>query len=509
MKLVTVNDMRELEKTAFDEYKVPSLVMMENAAQGFCEELKTAFGDLKGKKVNVFCGSGNNGGDGFAIARLLSVRGAVSKVFVGFDLDKLKGDARTNYELAVTFGIPISEFSGLIDKCDIAVDALYGTGFHGEIIDEEAEMVHYMNNSGAFVAAVDMPSGAMADNGEVSKSCVKADLTVTFGAAKIGQFLYPAKKYVGKLVVSPISIPDELIKAHKSSFYTLDKTVFSLMPERAEEAHKGSFGKVLVFAGSKGMCGAAVMASEATLKSGAGMATLATPKCVSDIAASKLTEVMTIALPVEADSISKSAVTMLSEKLKEQDILLMGPGLSGGENVKSVVMELTAQSKKPMIIDADALNALKGNINILKKKKAPAVLTPHVVEFSRISGHSVEEIRNNRITVARNFAKEFDVTLVLKGADTLVCCPDGRVFINTISNSGMATAGSGDVLAGIIAGIAAQGANLCDAACLGVHLHTIAGVLAAEKMGEYGMTAVDILNEVPFALKKSLAEYKE
>ena len=509
MKLVTVNDMRELEKTAFDEYKVPSLVMMENAAQGFCEELKAALGDLSGKRVNIFCGSGNNGGDGFAISRLLCVRGAYPKVFVGFNLDKLKGDARINYELAVKFGIPVSEFSGLIDECDIAVDALYGTGFHGEISGEEVEMVRYMNNCGAFVAAVDMPSGAGADNGTVSKNCVKADLTVTFGAAKVGQFLYPAKKYVGKLLVAPISIPGELLKEHKSNIYTLDKSVFSLMPERAEDAHKGSFGKVLVFAGSKGMCGAAVMASEATLKSGAGMATLATPKCVADIAASKLTEVMTAALPVDGDTVSKTAVTILSEKLKEQDILLMGPGLSGGENVKSIVMQLATESKKPMIIDADALNALKGNINILKKKKAPAVLTPHPVEFSRISGHSIEEIKGNRITLARNFAKEFDVTLVLKGADTLVCCPDGRVFINTISNSGMATAGSGDVLAGIIAGIAAQGADLCDAACLGAYIHTVAGSLASKKKGEYGMTAVDILNEVPFAIKEVLTDYKE
>ncbi len=509
MKLVTVNDMRELEQTAFNQYGVSSLVMMENAAQGFCEELKAARGDLRDKKINIFCGSGNNGGDGFAIARLLSVRGASPKVFVGFDLDKLKGDARTNYELAVKFGIPVSEFSGLIDKCDIAVDALYGTGLHGEISGEEAEMVRYMNNCGAFVAAVDMPSGAKADNGEVSKNCVKADITVTFAAPKVGQFLYPAKKYVGRLSVAPISIPDELIKEHKSNLYTLDKSVFSLMPERAEDAHKGSFGKVLVFAGSKGMCGAAVMASEAALKSGAGMATLATPKCVADIAASKLTEVMTAALPVDGDAVSKSAITMLSEKIKEQDVLLMGPGLSGGENVKSIVMQLASESKKPMIIDADALNALKGSINILKKKKAPAVLTPHLVEFSRISGHSIEEIRSNRIALAHNFAKEFDVTLVLKGADTFVCCPDGRVFINTISNSGMATAGSGDVLAGIIAGVAAQGADLCDAACLGVHLHTIAGSLASEKKGEYGMTAVDILNEVPFAIRKALTDYKE
>lgn len=508
MKIVTASQMRELERIAFDEYGFSSLVMMENAAQGFCDKLEQVTGKVCGKKVNIFCGRGNNGGDGFAIARLLSVRGAQVTVLIGFDPEGLSGDARINYELAVHFGIAVSEFAGLAGECDIAVDALYGTGFHGEITGAEAEMVRLING-GAFVAAVDMPSGASAEDGSVSKVCVKADLTVTFGAAKLGQFLYPAKRQAGRVIVSEISIPRKVWEEYDSGLFTLDAEIWERIPRRAENAHKGSFGKVLLFAGSKGMCGAGVMAAEAVMKSGAGMATLAAPKGIADIAAAKLTEVMTMALPSDGDAAAKSALTMLTEKLQQQDVLLMGCGLGTSENVKHLVGQLVMESKKPMVIDADGINALKGNINILNHKKAPIVLTPHPMEFSRITGHSMDYIRQNRVKAARDFAKEYGVTLVLKGADSLVACQDGRVYVNTVSNSGMATAGSGDVLAGIIAGLAAQGASLEDAACVGVHLHTLAGGIAKEKLGEYGMTAVDVLNAVPLALKRATEKNRE
>ena len=290
MKIVTASQMRELERIAFDEYGFSSLVMMENAAQGFCDKLEQETGKVCGKKINIFCGRGNNGGDGFAIARLLSVRGAQVTVLIGFDTDRLSGDARVNYELAARFGISISEFSELAGVCDIAVDALYGTGFHGEITGAEAEMVRLMNGCGAFVAAVDMPSGASAEDGSVAKICVRADLTVTFGAAKLGQFLYPAKKQAGRVVISEISIPRKVWDEYDSGLFTLDEEIWERIPRREENTHKGSYGKVLLFAGSKGMCGAGVMAAEAVMKSGAGMATLAVPKGIADIAAAKLTE---------------------------------------------------------------------------------------------------------------------------------------------------------------------------------------------------------------------------
>ena len=506
MKVVTARQMQTLEEITFSEYGFSSLVMMENAAQGFCDKLEQETGSVRDKKVGIFCGKGNNGGDGFAIARLLSVRGAQPIIFLGFEPKHLKNDALTNYEAAVRFGIEIRNFSEFADDYDILIDALFGTGFHGEIDGAEAEMVQQMNASSAFVAAVDMPSGANASDGTMAKCCVDADLTVTFGSAKLGQFLYPAKKQVGKLLISEISIPCSLWDNYQSNYFTLDSEIFNYLPKRECNAHKGNFGKCLIFAGSKGMCGAAVMASAAVLKSGAGMATLATSEEVSDIAAAKLTEVMTLALPMRD---LEHALYLLEGQVKRQDILLLGCGLGRDESVCSLVQSLLRKSTLPMVIDADGINALQGNINILKQKKAPAVLTPHLMEFSRISGFSMEEISMNRVEVVRSFAEEYAVTLVLKGADTLVACPDGRVYVNTISNSGMATAGSGDVLSGMIAGLAAQGASLSEAACLGVYLHTLAGNVARECYGEYGMTATDILSAVPLALKQASEWSKE
>lgn len=498
--------MRELEQMTFSEYGFSSLLMMENAAQGFCDRLEREYGSVCRKKIAVFCGKGNNGGDGFAIARLLSVRGAFARIFIGFEPSLLKGDAKTNYETAERFGIKILDTEEFSDDCDIVVDALFGTGFHGEIAGKDAEAVEKINASHAFVAAVDMPSGANADNGRVSEHCVRADMTVTFGMGKLGQFLYPAKQKTGQVFVSEISVPLQLRKAYPSGYFALDSAIFCRLPKRAENAHKGSFGKCLIFAGSRGMCGAAVMASSAVLKSGAGMATLATDEKIAELAATKLTEVMTLPLPMEH---TEQALSLLEEQMKTQNIFLMGCGLGRSEESQSMVRELLLRSALPMVIDADGINALQGHIHILKQKRMPVVLTPHLVEFSRISGFSPEEIAADKVKLAKQFAAEYDVTLVLKGADTVVACSDGDVYVNTISNSGMATAGSGDVLAGMIAGLAAQGAKLSDAACLGVHLHTFAGELARERYGEYGMTATDILSAVPLALKRAAEQTEE
>lgn len=506
MRLVTAQQMRELEQMTFSEYGFSSLLMMENAAQGFCDRLEREYGSVCRKKIAVFCGKGNNGGDGFAVARLLSVRGAFVRIFIGFDPHLLKGDAKTNYETAERFGIKILDTEAFSDDCDVVIDALFGTGFHGEIAGEDAETVEKINASHAFVAAVDMPSGANADNGTVSEFCVCADMTVTFGMGKLGQCLYPAKQKTGQVFVSEISVPLQLRKAYPSGYFALDSAIFSRLPQREENTHKGNFGKCLIFAGSRGMCGAAVMASNAVLKSGAGMATLAIPEEVSSIAAAKLTEVMTLPLPMEY---TKKSLSLLEEQMKTQDIFLMGCGLGRSTERQSLVRELLLRSKLPTVIDADGINALQGHIHILKQKRVPVVLTPHLVEFSRISGFSPEEIVADKVKLAKQFAVEYDVILVLKGADTVVACPDGRVFVNTLSNSGMATAGSGDVLAGMIAGLAAQGAELSDAACLGVFLHTLAGEIAREQYGEYGMTATDILSAVPLALKRATEQTKE
>ncbi|MBQ3225445.1 MAG: NAD(P)H-hydrate dehydratase [Clostridia bacterium] len=502
MQIVTIDEMRKAEATAFSEYGVSSLVMMENAAQGFCDALEKEYGGVEGKSVCVFCGGGNNGGDGYAIARLLSLRGAKPFVVTKKDREFLSGDARTNAVLTEQFGIPISSSCPADGSYDIAVDSIYGIGFHGALSEMDRQMTECINRA-PYVAAVDMPSGANAQNGSVSESCVRANLTVTFGRAKLGQFLYPAKEQIGKLVVVPISVPNQVWDELGTRHSVLTDAVFDLLPLRAMDSHKGSYGKVLALGGSKGMCGAAVLSAEAVLRSGAGMATLAVPNVISEIAMKKLTEVMVLPLKSEGETVSSEAFLPLKEKLDTQDVLLMGCGLGRGYGVEQLVQKLAQESEKPMVIDADGINAIAQNIDILKQKKAAAVLTPHPVEYSRLIGKDPKEWYGERVSIARKFAMEYQLCLVLKGADSLIATPDGRVLVNPVSNSGMATAGSGDVLAGVIAGLIAQGASAENAACIGVYLHALAGQIAKEQFGEYAMTAGDVLRALPEALKKA------
>ena len=509
MKLLTAKQMGELEQVTFQNYKMPSIILMENAAQGFVQALSRVCGGISGKRAGIYCGKGNNGGDGFAIARHLSNLGAKVTVIIGFEPSVLKKDAKINFEIMEQMMVKTIDEKEDSGAYELIVDAIFGTGFRGEISGPEAKMVETINwarKNGAFVCAVDMPSGASAENGSVSKICVRADRTITFGTPKLGQFLYPAKESVGTLETVPISIPKRELEEYDSGYFLLDRDILFRLPQREDNTHKGNYGKVLAVTGSKGMSGACILASNAVLKSGAGMVTAAVPKSIADAVATQFVEVMTLPLPTDGEILSKNATVLLLERLQKQEALLVGCGMGLNENVKHVVGELVTSSRKPMLIDADGINALKGNINILKNKKAPAVLTPHPVEFSRITGHSMEYLKEHRIEAAASFAKEFEVSVVLKGADSIVAHPNGDVYVSSISNSGMATAGSGDVLSGIIAGLLAQGATAKDAANLGVYFHTLAGNLARAEKGEYGMTAGDILNAVPYAMKQALEE---
>ncbi len=505
MKLVTSSQMKALEQEAM-RLGIDGLLLMENAARSFCDALEKEAGGVCNKTVLVCCGPGNNGGDGFAIGRHLHNRSARVTLATAFVPARLKGDAKKNYEIASNMELAMVLPEDLADqKFDIAVDALFGTGFHGEPEGDAARLISYMNRNASFVAAVDMPSGASADDGKVAGLCVQAHLTVTFGLAKPGQFLYPAKDFVGKLTVTDISIPLSLLSS-KSGFNALDASCMKRLPERPENSHKGSFGKVLLLAGSPGMSGACAMAAEAVLRSGAGMVTAAVSKTVADTVARLFREMMVLSLPAEGDQLLKTAAGMVLEKLKNQDVLLAGCGLGTAEGTKKVLLSVIKDCDKPLVLDADGINLLKGNINIIKNKAVPVVLTPHPLEFSRISGHSMEYLRENRLSAATEFAKSYGVVLVLKGADTLVAHPDGRLSICAQSNSGLATAGSGDVLSGVIAALLAQGATPDVAADLGVYLHSRAGLLARDGKGAHGMIAGDILAALPRALKEAVLE---
>lgn len=502
MKLYTVDAMRELEQKAIADYGIDSLLLMENAALGFCNALEARAGDVCRKRIGVFCGKGNNGGDGFAIARHLANRGADVTVVVEAVTAPNTKEAAKNFNIVKQMQIPVLTVDELGGAAfDIAVDALFGIGFHGEPEGAAAEMISHINRT-AFVAAVDVPSGVMADSGKVSACAVRAHLTVTFGVVKLGQLLFPAKAHVGRLVTADISLPSHLTKQTKTPYESLDNGLCALLPKRDENSHKGSFGKVLVLGGSPGLGGACTMAAEGVLRSGAGMVTVAAPKTVLDTVACFFREMMTVPLPTEGEGLSKTADDRVLEKLKGQDVLLAGCGLGTADSTKKAFLAVVSACDKPMVIDADGINLLKGNINIVKNKKSPVVLTPHPLEFSRISGHSMDYIRENRVAAALDFAKTYQLVLVLKDADTLVATPEGKLFVCDGANSGMATAGSGDVLSGVIAAMLAQGANAVDAARLGVFIHNRAGALARAEKGAYGMTAGDILAAVPYAIRQ-------
>lgn len=503
MKVVNVSQMRELERTAMDLYGVPSLLLMENAAAGFLSALQSETGTLAGKKIHVFCGKGNNGGDGFAIARMAHNAGANVAVTLLFDEVTAAGDAKTNLEIVKKMGIPFVPIEA-VEHCDIVVDAIFGTGFHGETQGAAKEAIAQINKSPVFVASVDIPSGVSADNGYASDIAVTADLCVTFAAIKPGHLLFPGRAHVKKLIKTDISIPREVINQLQSGYDVIDKSKAMQIPKREANSHKGSFGKALAFVGSLGMSGAAVLSASAILKSGAGMATAAVPESISGICASHLAAVTTWPLPCESGVLKENAADLLLEKLNTQDVLLAGCGIGTSDAARKTVCRLVMENKKPMVLDADGLNAISGCPEILLKKKGEIVLTPHIAEFSRLCGLTTDEIKKNAMTVAQDFAMKYGVTLVLKDAVTIVATKAGAIFISTCSNSGMATAGSGDVLAGIIAGLLAQGASSEDAAVCGVYIHLSAGLAARKAKGEYGMTSEDLLSAVPEAFVKEI-----
>jgi len=495
--LVTAMQMKALEQKAIEEYGIDSMLLMENAARSFCDILERETGSVKQRKILVCCGPGNNGGDGFAIGRHLHNRGALVTIGMGCEASQLKGDARKNYDIVTHMGLAVAIPQAIAgQEFDIGIDAIFGTGFHGEPQGVYAELISCLQRQADYIAAVDMPSGTSADSGQVAMCSVEAQLTVTFGLAKVGQFLYPAKEQVGKLYVTDISLPAELINSYPAKFHTMDQELASFLPEREENTHKGSFGKVLILGGSLGMSGACAMAAEAVLRCGAGMVTAAVPSAIQNVMATMLREMMTLPLPMGDEGLSKQATAMVTDKLQKQDVLLAGCGLGREMGTRDVFLSVVEACSKPMVIDADGINYLQGHIHIIQNKAQTPILTPHLMEFSGLSGYSLSEVLANRLSIAVNFATKHQIILVLKSADTIVAHPNGHAYVCSRSNSGMATAGSGDVLSGIIASLLAQGMTPGHAANLGVYIHSQAGWLARENLGAHGMLASDMIAQL-------------
>lgn len=485
MKLVNTEEMRKIDNRTIQEFNIPSIELMERAGTACVENILKEFSGLKGKKVGIFVGKGNNGGDGLVIARLLANKKIPVKVFLVAREEDISDDAKINLNKLFKIGIKVKEINSFrkfekerdnINGVDIIVDALLGTGFKGAVTGLLANIIDYLNTTGKPIIAVDLPSGLNVDLGNASGSCINADLTITLGLPKFGLFMYPGVKYAGRVVVGDIGIPDEIIKKEKLNINLTDtKDVLNLLPKRELNAHKGSVGKVLIVGGSIGLTGAVALTSQAVLRSGAGMAILAIPESLNQIMETKLTEVITKPIPeTKNHTIALSSEKLILELANGCNAIALGPGLGRNKETDQFVKKIIQYAKVPIVLDADGLNAIVGSINILKQSKVPLVLTPHPGEMARLINSNIEEVLRDRFNLAREFAIKNKVILVLKGSYTVIADFKGELWVNSTGNSGMATAGTGDVLTGIIASLIAQGLTPIDASIAGVYIHGLA-----------------------------------
>lgn len=495
MKLVTAKEMKALDVQAQNDYAMPGILLMDNAAQAVAEAVHEALTALEGERVVIFCGGGNNGGDGLGAARWLQSYGVSVRVFVvGAALDAVQGDAALELAMFTKAGGRVEALSTEDDwvlaelaasKADVLVDALLGTGFHGELEGDVLRACELLNKSEKYILAVDVPTGVNADNGAVSENAVRADHTVTMALVKTGLLLYPGREYCGDIELADISMPVKLVEEYKSDKYRLtDEIVRELLPLRKANAHKGDAGRVVICAGSPGYTGAAALASDAAVKAGAGLVSLYTPLSSRDVLAIKLTEVMVHGLLERMPGIlGGGAASDVASSAEAADVLAIGPGLGTSESTQEAVRTILQKITTPVVIDADALTALAGHTEILAAMQAQKVLTPHSGEMARLTGLEIAEIEADRINVAKKYAEQWQAIVVLKGAPTVIGCPNGTVYVNSTGNSSLATGGSGDVLTGIIAGLAAQEISLQEAAICGVYLHGLAAELTGIDIG--------------------------
>jgi len=510
MLLVTADQMRNLDRRTIQEAGVPGAVLMENAGRTAYQVIFQEYGPFRGKRIVVFSGPGNNGGDGFVLARYFHQGGAHVRVFLVGDAERVSGDARVNLDICKNMDIPVREVRSEEDEAfqihnesgiRLMVDALLGTGLNSDIRGLYRRAVQTMNAASAPVVAVDIPSGLDSNRGIILGEAVRADLTVTFGLPKIGQVLYPGREHVGRLVLVDISIPNRFIEEERIEQALLTPQTVQAPPPRAADAHKGHAGRLFVLAGAPGKTGAAALTSLAAVRAGAGLVTLGVPRSLNPILEAKITEPMTWPLPETDDrTLSLQAFPEILKQLEGQSALALGPGLSTHSETVDLVLRLVEACPVPAVLDADALNAVSRDPGVLNKARVPLILTPHPGEMARLAGGSIQDIQNDRLGVARRFALTHHVVLVLKGARTLVAFPDGSAFVNTTGNPGLAGGGTGDVLTGIIAAFLARGMTAGEAAKSGVYLHGLAGDYCRRSLGPVGYLAGDLCDVLPRCL---------
>ncbi|MDF1616549.1 NAD(P)H-hydrate dehydratase [Petrocella sp. FN5] len=505
------NQVALMDQTTIKDYAIPGIVLMEHAAMAVCDVVSK-----DRKSILVVCGVGNNGGDGFAIARNLIQRGEkVTVLGVGNPLH-LKNDAKIMYDSLAHIETGLfwyevcseKKLDHLFQNCDVIVDAIFGTGCNREVSEGYLEVIERINKKKAYVISVDIPSGVNSDNGKIMGACVKASLTVTFTLPKLGNILYPGAKASERLKVVDIGIPQKVLEGFVFEYETIDQDTIRRLPSRKTDGHKFTYGKVLIIAGSKDMSGAAYMAAMAAYRTGTGLVEILTHESCRISLQCALPEAIIKTYQDDCESIEK-AIETVSQQIESYDAVLIGPGLGQSESAQHLLAFVLLQPYVPIIMDADALNLLSANFDILLESSAPIIMTPHIGEMSRLTKFPTEAINENTVEFAQAFSKSNQVITVLKSHRTVVCNQEGLCCINLCGNDGMATAGSGDVLAGIIASLVGQGIEPFESGVLGVAIHSLSGDLAYRNIGRHGLMAHNIIDAIPKIMMSTDSQNRE
>ena len=513
MRILNAAQMREADRFTIEDIGIPSLVLMENAGRQVVAALEAAYESRLNGRVAVLCGRGNNGGDGFVVARTLLQRGIDAAVFVVGALTDVRGDAKVNLEILGRLGVTVVEISdeqswelhfSEISQCTLIIDAIFGTGLKSPLAGMMETVVADVNASSIPIVSIDLPSGLSADTPHILGDCIDASMTVTLAAPKLPLVLPPGEEHAGDVVIADIGIPHEVIDGVEGQRIELltPEQLREIVEPRAADSHKGDFGRVTIVAGSRGKTGASHLAAMGAMRSGAGLVTVATPASCLPIVASMAPELMTEPLPESPEGMV--AANAIEELLAlRHDVIACGPGLGRGPGVAEFVRSLLDRATVPLVLDADAITVLADDPGgLVGREERDVIITPHPGEMARLIGSSIEEVQANRIDVATDFATTHRVYVVLKGHRTLIATPDGHLFINPTGNAGMATGGTGDVLTGMIAAWLAQLLD-AEAACrLAVFLHGAAGDLAEAEEGQVAMTATDVIAHLGDALKR-------
>ncbi len=509
MRLVYAAEMQALDRYTIEEVGVPAEVLMENAGRGVVEILEKRLAEALPRGVYILCGPGNNGGDGLVVARHLHQRGIPVKAVLLAPEEKYKGEAGVNLRIARYAGVPlevildeegVSRLAPELSAAGLVVDALFGTGLSRELSGRFAQLVEIVNGLPCPVVAVDMPSGLSADTGRPLGVAVRAHLTATMALPKVGQVIYPGRLYTGELHIVDIGMPRRVVeeKTPPREYLDLDWAV-SVFRRREPDTHKGTYGHLMLLAGSRGKTGAALLAALGGLRGGAGLVTLVSARSLQELYAGYLPEILTQGLAPETPEAELTPETgeRIMELATTMKAAVLGPGFGLSEKAQTLSRRLALELPIPVVLDADALTALAGRLKDLQQAKAPRILTPHPGEMSRLLGKAKEEIQKDRLAAAREAARLSGAVVVLKGAATVIASPDGREAINSTGNPGMAQGGMGDVLAGLIGALLAQGYESFTAAALGVFLHGAAGDELSRLRGPFGYTASEVAETLP------------